>query len=181
MPLRVGERSSRTLDQRIAIRFPRLAAASSRLIARLPPTSRVGHGAQAVVRFAVEAYNRRDLGQDLEYYPYGEVVEAALAEPCYHGPSGYRRYIEATYDVWGCRRPPRADGAHRPRRPVRSARGHADASPGERCSADSEVRGDLDGQGRQGDPPSRLPGSRRSSCGCRPVRVGRPSFSASSD
>jgi hypothetical protein len=37
----------------------------------------------------------------MEYYPYREFVEAGLAEPVYHGPSGYRAYIEATYDVWG--------------------------------------------------------------------------------
>jgi ketosteroid isomerase-like protein len=56
----------------------------------------------------VEAYNRRDLDAvaigfhpDLEYYPYREFVDAALVEPCYHGPSGYRTYIESTYEVWG--------------------------------------------------------------------------------
>ncbi len=38
---------------------------------------------------------------DLEYYPYREFVEAANAEPCYHGPSGYRAYVESTYEVWG--------------------------------------------------------------------------------
>jgi ketosteroid isomerase-like protein len=107
-PLQVREPSSRTLDQRIAIRFPRLSAASFRLVTRLPPGSRVR---QAVVwrtiRLAIEAYNRRDLEAvevafhpDLEYYPYREFVEAALAEPCYHGPAGYRSYITATYDVW---------------------------------------------------------------------------------
>jgi ketosteroid isomerase-like protein len=60
------------------------------------------------MRNAIEAYNRRDLEAvatifhpDLEYFPYREFVEAALAEPCYHGPSGYREYITATYDVWG--------------------------------------------------------------------------------
>src|SRR4051812_14368544 len=109
MPLRAGERSSRTLDQRLAIRFPWLAAAFFRLIGGLPPASRVRQGAlQRGVRLSVEAYNRRDLDAvaigyqpDLEYYPYREFVEAALAEPCYHGPSGYRAYISATYEVWG--------------------------------------------------------------------------------
>ena len=108
-PLRVRERSSRTLDQRLAIRFPRLAAACFRLIAKLPPRSRVRQAAVwRSVRLAVEAYNRRDLDAvvtgyqpGLEYYPYREFVEAALAEPCYHGPSGYRSYISATYEVWG--------------------------------------------------------------------------------
>jgi ketosteroid isomerase-like protein len=108
-PLRARERSSRTLDQRLGIRFPRLAAASARVIGKLPPRSRVR---QAVLwrtaRLGVEAYNRRDLDAvaaayrpDLEYYPYREFVEAGLAEPCYHGPSGYKAYISATYDVWG--------------------------------------------------------------------------------
>jgi hypothetical protein len=108
-PLRARERSRRTLDQRLAIRFPRLTAAFARLIGKLPPGSRVRQAALwRTARLGVEAYNRRDLDAvviayrpDLEYYPYREFVEAALAEPCYHGPSGYRAYIEATYEVWG--------------------------------------------------------------------------------
>jgi ketosteroid isomerase-like protein len=108
-PLRVRERSSRTLDQRIAIRFPGLAAAASHLFGRLSPRSPIRHALLSrTMRLAVEAYNRRDLmavsavfDPDLEYYPYREFVEAGLAEPCYHGPAGYRSYIEATYDVWG--------------------------------------------------------------------------------
>jgi ketosteroid isomerase-like protein len=108
-PLRVREQSRRTLDQRLALRFPRLTAASFRLIGKLPPRSRFR---QATIwrglRLAVEAYNRRDLDAvvigyhpDLEYYPYREFVEAGLTEPCHHGPSGYRAYISSTYDVWG--------------------------------------------------------------------------------
>jgi ketosteroid isomerase-like protein len=108
-PLQVRPRSSRTLDQRIAIRFPRLSAASYRLVTRMPPTSRVRQALLwRTVRLAIEAYNRRDLDAvaiafhpDLEYYPYREFIEAALAEPCYHGPAGYRAYIMATYEVWG--------------------------------------------------------------------------------
>jgi ketosteroid isomerase-like protein len=108
-PLSVRQRSGRTLDQRLAIRFPRLSALSFRLIGKLPPGSRVRQAALwRAIRLAVEAYNRRDLEAvvtayrpDLEYYPYREFVEAGLTEPCYHGPSGYRDYIEATYEVWG--------------------------------------------------------------------------------
>jgi ketosteroid isomerase-like protein len=108
-PLRAREQSSRTLDQRLAISFPRLAAASTRLLSKLPPGSRVRQAVLwRVTRLSVEAYNRRDLDAvvaayhpDLEYYPYREFVEAGLAEPCYHGPSGYQAYISATYDVWG--------------------------------------------------------------------------------
>jgi ketosteroid isomerase-like protein len=108
-PLSARGRSRRTLDQRLAIRFPRLAAAFPRLIGKLPPSSRVRQAALwRAARLGVEAYNRRDLDAvvigyrpDLEYYPYREFVEAGLAEPCYHGPSGYRKYIEDTYEVWG--------------------------------------------------------------------------------
>jgi ketosteroid isomerase-like protein len=108
-PLRARERSSRTLDQRLLLRFPGLAAASFRLIGKLPPLSRVRQAALwRAIRLAVEAYNRRDLDAvaigfrpDLEYYPYREFVEAGLAEPCFHGPAGYRTYIEGTYEVWG--------------------------------------------------------------------------------
>ena len=108
-PLRIREHSRRTLDQSLAIRFPRLSAASYRLLAMLPPRSRVRQAAVwRGIRLMVEAYNRRDLDAvvtayrpDMEYYPYREFVEAGLAEPVYRGPSGYRAYIEATYDVWG--------------------------------------------------------------------------------
>jgi hypothetical protein len=61
-PLRVRERSRRTLDQRLAARFPQLIDPSARLIGRLAPTSRVR---QAVVwrstRNGMEAFNRRDV------------------------------------------------------------------------------------------------------------------------
>lgn len=108
-PLQIREHSRRTLDQRLAIRFSWLSAASFRLLAKLPPRSRIRQAALwRGTRLMVEAYNRRDLdavviayAPDMEYYPYREFVEAGLAEPVYHGPSGYRAYIEATYDVWG--------------------------------------------------------------------------------
>ena len=85
-PLRARERSSRTLDQRLLLRFPGLAAASFRLIGKLPPRSRVRQAALwRAIQLAVEAYNRRDLDlvaigfrPDLEYYPYREFVEAGL-------------------------------------------------------------------------------------------------------
>jgi ketosteroid isomerase-like protein len=107
--LRVREQSTRTLDQRLMLRFPRLAAASVRLIGRLPPSSRLRQAALVrAVQRGMEADNRRDLDvvaivfhPDLEYYPYREFVDAALAEPCYRGPEGYKRYIGATYEVWG--------------------------------------------------------------------------------
>jgi ketosteroid isomerase-like protein len=109
-PLRVRERSRRTLDQRLAIRFPRLADALPRLLlGKLPLGSRVRQAFMwRAVRLGMEAFNRRDLDAvviafqpDIEYYPYREFVEAGLAEACYHGPSGYRAYISSTYEAWG--------------------------------------------------------------------------------
>jgi ketosteroid isomerase-like protein len=108
-PLGVRERSSRTLDQRLSLRFPRLAAANSRRIGKLPPGSRLR---QATLwrgwRLAVEAYNRRDpdavvIGchPEFEYHPGRDWVEAGLVEPCYRGLEGYRKYLATVDEVWG--------------------------------------------------------------------------------
>jgi hypothetical protein len=108
-PLQVSEQASRTLDQRLLLRFPGLGDSSFRLVDRLPPTSRLR---QAIVarslRLAVEAYNRRDLDAnligspaDLEYYPARQLVEAGLVQPCYRGPEGYRKYVAGWTEVWG--------------------------------------------------------------------------------
>ena len=108
-PLRVRERSSRTLDERLSLRFPRLAATYARLIGRLPPSSRLR---QAAVwrssRLGMEAFNRRDLdafivasAPDVEYHPPREFVEVGFFEPCYRGPAGVRDYMSAWSDVWG--------------------------------------------------------------------------------
>ena len=61
-PLRVRERSRRTLDQRLSLRFPGLAAAFLRRILKLPPSSRLRQATLwRGVRLGLEAYNRRDL------------------------------------------------------------------------------------------------------------------------
>jgi ketosteroid isomerase-like protein len=108
-PLRVRERSRRTLDMRLALRAPWLVGLYSRFIARRPPTSRLRQTLiRRTARQALEAYNRRDLDvvaagfhRDLEYHPYREFVEAGLAEPVYRGASGYKEYIDGTREVWG--------------------------------------------------------------------------------
>lgn len=108
-PVRVRERSRRTLDQRLSLRFPGLAAANARLIAKLPPGSRLRRAALSrSVRLASEAYNRRDLDavvsgchREFEYFPARNWVESGLVEPCYRGLEGYRKYIAATSEVWG--------------------------------------------------------------------------------
>jgi ketosteroid isomerase-like protein len=108
-PLRVRERSSRTLDQRLSLRFPRLAAAYLRRIGKLPPSSRLRQAALSrAVRLASEAYNRRDLDAvvigyhpEVEYHPARSWVEAGFFEPCYRGPEGYRTYVAITSEVFG--------------------------------------------------------------------------------
>jgi ketosteroid isomerase-like protein len=108
-PLQVRKRSSRGLDERLALRFPRLTAAYLRRIGKLSPRSRLRQA--TYVRGTVlgmEAYNRRDLRAVVigwhprfEYRPGSEWVKAGLAEPSYRGLTGYRQYVEATAEVWG--------------------------------------------------------------------------------
>jgi ketosteroid isomerase-like protein len=108
-PLRVRERSRRTLDQRLALRFPRLTAPVFRLIDRLPPGSRLRQAVLSrAVRLGAEAYNRRDLDAvviayhpELEYCPARNWVEAGFFEPCYRGAEGYRKYVAITAEVFG--------------------------------------------------------------------------------
>jgi ketosteroid isomerase-like protein len=108
-PLRARGGSSRTLDERLALRFPRLGAANARLLAKLPPGSRLREAALSrSVGLALQAYNRRDLDAavvathpEFEYHPGREWVEAGLVEPCYRGLEGYRRYVATVDEVWG--------------------------------------------------------------------------------
>jgi ketosteroid isomerase-like protein len=109
-PLRVRARSSRTLDQRLALRFPRLFDAYARLVVgRLPPTSRVRQAAAwRGSRLGMEAFNRRDIDAAMslahpgfEYLPPPEFVEAGFFEPCYRGSAGFRRYVSTWSEVLG--------------------------------------------------------------------------------
>ena len=111
-PLRVREPSRRPLDQRLALRFPRLSNAYGRFVLnRLSPTSRLR---QAVVwrgsRVGMEAFNRRDLDAavfyghpDFEFLPPREFVEAGFFEPCYRGAAGFSEYVSAWSEVVGVR------------------------------------------------------------------------------
>jgi hypothetical protein len=108
-PLRARMRSRRTLDQRVALRFPRFAAANARLIAKLPPGSRLRQAlVWRAVQLSVEAFNRRDLDAvvigwhlEFEYHPDRNWVDAGLVEGRYRGLEGYRTYIAALDEVWG--------------------------------------------------------------------------------
>jgi ketosteroid isomerase-like protein len=108
-PLQLRRRSTRTLDQRLSVRFPRLAAELLRPLGKLPPRSRLRQAALLrAVRLALEAYNRRDLdavvavwAAGCEYRPDPAWVKAGLVDPSYRGAEGYRRYIATADEVWG--------------------------------------------------------------------------------
>ena len=108
-PLRVRERSRRTLDQRFFLRFPRLANAALRRFSKLPPGSRLRQaGLWRAARLALEAYNRRDMDAvgigyhpEFEYHPARIFVEAGLLEPSYRGLEGHKRYVASTAEVFG--------------------------------------------------------------------------------
>jgi hypothetical protein len=109
MPLTVRERSHRTLDQRLFLRFPGLANALFRLITKLPPHSRVRQSAVLrAARLAAEAYNRRDMDAigigyhpEFEYRPARNWVDAGMLEPSYRGLEGHKRYVASTAEVFG--------------------------------------------------------------------------------
>jgi ketosteroid isomerase-like protein len=98
----------RTLDQRVALRFPRIAEQNARLIASLPPTSKVRQAAvRRLAENALASFNRRDLAAalagalpDFEYRPNRDWVEAGLVEESYRGLDGYRRYVTTVDEVW---------------------------------------------------------------------------------
>ena len=108
-PLRVRERWSRKLDQRLSLRFPRLFAAYARLIGRLSPDSRLRQAAVGrATRLGLEAFNRRDLDAlrvgyhpDFEFHPPREAVEAGLVDSYYRGWTRNLTYISDWSEVWG--------------------------------------------------------------------------------
>lgn len=107
--LQVRELTRRTVDQRLLLRFPRLAAAYVRLIGRLSPSSSMRQVAvRRGVRLGVEAYNRRDLDAAVtgwrpgfQYRPAREWVDEGLVEPCYYGVEGYVAYAEIADRIAG--------------------------------------------------------------------------------
>jgi ketosteroid isomerase-like protein len=108
-PLRVGEGSRRPLDQRLTLRFPRLADAYTRfVIARLPPTSRFRQAAVwRASRLGMEAFNRRDVEAavsygrpDFEFEAPREFVEVGF-DRSYRGAAGFRKYMSTWSEVFG--------------------------------------------------------------------------------
>jgi hypothetical protein len=108
-PIRTRARSRRTLDQRIALRLPRVARAYARWVGKLPPSSHVRTASLSrAVQIGAEAYNRRDLDAvtiaydpEVEYRRAQAWVEGGFFEECYRGPEGYRRYVASTTEVFG--------------------------------------------------------------------------------
>jgi ketosteroid isomerase-like protein len=100
-PLRLRERPSRPLDQRLLVRFPRLAVVSAQLLNRLSPRSRLRRAvlSRASV-LAIEDVNRGEYDLALvskhphcEYRPPREMIEAGLVQSCYRGHAGYRELM----------------------------------------------------------------------------------------
>jgi SnoaL-like domain len=108
-PLRARPTSRRTFAQRLALRFPAVATAYTRMLARLKLGSRLRR--ELMRRFfqdGVEAFNRRDfdvlllgVDPDREVYPPPEIVEAGFAESRYQGRAGYYDWVRTWADVWG--------------------------------------------------------------------------------
>jgi len=110
-PLRVRDARStrRAFEHRLVLRFPRLAVLSGRMLARLPPSSRLRQAfVWRMARVSAEAFNRRDFDAqltayhpDCEFHSAPTLVEAGLAVPFYRGPDGYREFVASWSDVWG--------------------------------------------------------------------------------
>jgi len=111
-PLRVRERSSRTLDTRLFLRFPRLVDAYARLLGRLPPGSRLRQAAVwRASRHVIEAFNRRDFEAAMighhperELHPPRELVDSGIADPSYRGNAGYMAFMSNWFSAWGALR-----------------------------------------------------------------------------
>ena len=107
-PLAAREHSSRTLDQRFAVRFQRLAHAYARLVFGLPPTRRFRQAALArITRSAIEAYNRLDVEPFLiPFHPEAtyeiapEMAGLGITASDFSVHEGLQRYWEEGRKVW---------------------------------------------------------------------------------
>jgi len=117
------------VDQRLALRFPPLAAASARLFGKLPPSSRTRQALLSrTVRLNAEAFNRRDFNALLlSYHPQAEfraprpLAESGILQTSYRGYDGYVEFFREWLSAWGdCRMRP--SEVIDPRRPSRDRR-----------------------------------------------------------
>ena len=107
-PIALGSAPRRRLDERLVVRFPGLAYALTRALARLPPTSRIR---RATIRYVsqrvLEAANRRDwdaafaiLPPEYETHPPEEMVGLGF-DSVYRGPEGRLRLQNRWMDELG--------------------------------------------------------------------------------
>jgi ketosteroid isomerase-like protein len=108
-PLRATHSASRTRDERLMLRFPRLFRAVGRLTLRLPARSRLRQTliSRSILQ-ALDAVNRRDFDAVLpKYHPEVEIeVSPAILglgdiEPVYRGREGYQQFYRDWLPAWG--------------------------------------------------------------------------------
>ncbi len=108
--LSLREQSGRTLDQRLAVRFPWFLDLWSQLIARLPPTSRLRRALLSrAVEIGLDAYNRGDLEvvllafhRDVEFEQppeFGDHGEFGF-EQSYRGRESFRKFTADWLSGW---------------------------------------------------------------------------------
>ena len=106
-PVAVGTRSRRRLEERLALRFPRLFALAARGVWRLPPHSRLRRALIGrAIRLGYEAANRADHDATfLLYHPDCESIVpsqlAALGEPGARGREERIRWQKKWRAEWG--------------------------------------------------------------------------------
>ena len=108
-PLRVRAQSRRTLDQRLALRFPPLASATARLFGQLPPTSRIRQSLLSrTVRLDAEAFNRRISGHSCSAttpqaaFRAPRVLAASnILQTSYRGYEGFVEFFREWLSAWG--------------------------------------------------------------------------------
>lgn len=108
-PLSEKASERRTLDERVAIRFPRLRRLAGRSLFRLPPRSRLRQAllARAIAR-AYAAANRRDFelvltGNDPGSYEYRPSIDYLPPDmdTAYDGHDGYREFWRQWLEAFG--------------------------------------------------------------------------------
>jgi len=97
-------RRHRTVDERLAVRLPKLSNALTRGMRSLPLRSRLRAAlTKRVIREGLAAYNRRDWDVILSgYHPdvENDVHHVAGIEGVHHGHAGWRGYWQDWFEAW---------------------------------------------------------------------------------
>jgi ketosteroid isomerase-like protein len=107
--LALKERSRRTPEELLLVRFRWLSGLSYRLLARLSPTSRLRKRVLLrAYQIGLAAFNRGDLEvvllpfqPDAEIHPPRELAESLGFQSSYRGPDGYRQSHADWLSAWG--------------------------------------------------------------------------------